>query len=151
MTDKMVEKFLYEGLAFPIELHNVKMREINGEFQPIIDVKQVANSAIQSLSLQQKKITGDQLAFVRVYVKKSVADFAKLIGASTQEVEQWEKLADKPINMPAKIENSLKQLMRAQAKDQLLSSKGMFSHTKPTPHSDENPDQPETKIKKKKN
>ena len=58
------------GLVFPVMLENVEMFYINDECHPKIDVHHIANKIIQELAVQEDKLTGNQLKFIRSYFSK---------------------------------------------------------------------------------
>jgi DNA-binding transcriptional regulator YiaG len=162
MSDKILGNFLYEGLGFPIELHNVEMRAFGSEYHPVIDVKKVADSAMQALSTQESTFTGDQVMFMRTYLKKDTSEFAKLIHSSEQDVTKWESCADKTIDMNLQSENLLKQHIinyfkinneKENTPAKLLASKSIFSSPQkpPSESSDKPTEQKSANNKKKKN
>lgn len=104
MTNKILKTYTYEGLGFPIELHNVEMVMINGEYAPKIDVRAVADKAIKSLVLQKTKLTGNQVKFIRAYFSASLRDFGKIINESHAAVKKWEDFKNKTTNMDLNIE-----------------------------------------------
>ncbi|MES2218726.1 MAG: hypothetical protein V4501_09980 [Pseudomonadota bacterium] len=164
MTEEIAESYVYQGLGFPIELHNVEMMNFYGEFHPIIDVRKVADLAIQALSTQENKFTGNQLNFIRIYLMINAGELAKQIHSSPQDFKKWEAFGDKAADMDAKVEKSLKQLLQneilkpdkkdqTKSQKQLLALKGFFSalQKKPqTPSSDNsNKENEQPNIKKK--
>lgn len=108
MTKKIMKKFIYEGLGFPIELHDVEMIIINGEYAPKIDVRDVADKAIKSLVLQKTKLTGNQVKFVRTYFSASLRDFGKIVNESHAAVKKWEDTKNRPTNMDSNIETRIR-------------------------------------------
>jgi DNA-binding transcriptional regulator YiaG len=104
MTKKLVKKYNYEGLGFPIELNNVEMFLVNGEYAAKIDVRSIANKAIKDLILQQTKLTGNQVKFIRSYFSFSLRDFSKIVNESHTAVRKWETFKNKPTNMDPNIE-----------------------------------------------
>jgi DNA-binding transcriptional regulator YiaG len=126
----MSEKFLYTGLVFPVELNDVPKVEIQNELQPVIDVKKVAAQSIRSFATTDHQITGNELAFIRVYLQMPIDKFAKLIQSSATEVKAWEALEDKPDN----VEKSLKQQLQTPK-----SSLGLFSSSNDNKPSDPSP------------
>lgn len=108
MTKKIVKKFIYNGLGFPIELHDVEMITINGEYAPKIDVRTVADNAMKSLVLQNSKLTGNQVKFIRSYFSASLREFGKIVNESHMAVKKWEDFKDKPTNMDPNIETRIR-------------------------------------------
>lgn len=103
-----MKKFIYTGLGFPIELHNVECIKISGEFHPKIDIKKVADIAIKSLVTQEGRLTGNQIKFIRSYLTMSLRAFAKVVNESHAAVKKWEDFVEKPTNMDINIEIMLR-------------------------------------------
>lgn len=108
MTNKVVKTYIYEGLGFPVELHDVEMIMINGEYAPKIDVRAVADEAIISLVLQKTKLTGNQIKFIRTYFSASLRDFGKIVNESHMAVKKWEDFKNRPTNMDPNIETRIR-------------------------------------------
>ena len=109
MKKKTKRKFIYKGLGFPIELHQVDFVKFDGEWHPKIDVRKVADSAIKELSFQKERLTGHQIKFIRTYFEMSLMDFGKrVVHESHMAVSKWEQFKNKPTNMDINIEVMLK-------------------------------------------
>ncbi|TIE07564.1 hypothetical protein DIZ66_12300, partial [Legionella pneumophila] len=67
METKIEPNLLYEGLGFPIELETVEMIKFNDEWLPKIDVQYIANEIIKKLAIQEERLTGNQVKFIRSY------------------------------------------------------------------------------------
>ncbi|HSW75888.1 MAG TPA: hypothetical protein VLG50_02510 [Candidatus Saccharimonadales bacterium] len=104
MKKKILKNYTYEGLGFPITLHNVEFVEIDGEFHPKIDVRKVSDMAIISLVDQKSRLTGNQIKFIRKYFSKSLREFSVIVNESHMAVKKWENFNDKPTNMDINIE-----------------------------------------------
>jgi DNA-binding transcriptional regulator YiaG len=108
MTKKIAKTYIYEGLEFPIELHNVELVLVNGEYAPKIDVRGVADEAVTSLVLQKTRLTGNQIKFIRSYFSASLRDFAKIVHESHAAVKKWEDFKNKSTNMDTNIETRIR-------------------------------------------
>lgn len=105
MKKKIIKKFKYEGLNFPIELLNVTMVMVDGEWHPKIDVRKVADAIIKEIPFQKERLTGSQIKFIRTYFEMSLRDFAlKVVNESHTAVAKWEKFDGKSTNMDINIE-----------------------------------------------
>ena len=104
MNKKIIKKFIYEGLGFPYELHNVEMVEVDGEIYPKIDIRKVADSAIKSLVSQSSRFTGNQIKFIRTYFSNSLREFSRIVNESHTAIKKWEDFKDKTTNMDLNIE-----------------------------------------------
>ncbi len=108
MNKKIVKNYTYTGLGFPIELHNVEMVKIEGEYHPKIDVRKIADLAIKSLVTQESRLTGNQIRFIRSYFSMSLRDFAKVVNESHAAVKKWEDFSNETTNMDKNIEIMLR-------------------------------------------
>jgi DNA-binding transcriptional regulator YiaG len=109
MKTKIEPTLLYEGLGFPIELKNVEMVDINGEWHPKIDVHSVANKIIKKLAIQEERLTGNQVKFIRSYFSMSLREFGEeVVHESHAAVSKWEKRGDEITNMNENTEQILR-------------------------------------------
>lgn len=108
MTKKFIKNYIYNGLGFPMELHNVEMVLFDGEFHPKIDVRSISNLAIKSLVSQKNRLTGNQIKFIRTYFSMSLREFAKIVNESHMAVKKWENFKDEPTHMDVNIEIMLR-------------------------------------------
>lgn len=111
MKKKIVEKFIYEGLGFPIELHKVEMVMVGKDkkWQPKIDVRKVADTAIEKLAFQKERFSGNQVKFIRSYFSMTLRAFAEnIVRESHTAVSKWENFGEKVTNMDINIEKILR-------------------------------------------
>ncbi len=109
MKDKFVNNYIYEGLGFPVELKKVEMIFIDGDWAPKIDVKKMADEVIEKLAIQDARLTGNQVKFIRSYFSMSLRDFGeKVAHESHMAVSKWEKKGGMPTNMNANTEHELR-------------------------------------------
>jgi len=108
VNKKIVKKYKYTGLGFPIELHNVEMIKYEGEFHPKINVRKIADATIKLLVSQESRLTGNQIKFIRSYFSMSLRDFAKVVNESHTAVKKWEDHLDEVTNMDLNIEIMLR-------------------------------------------
>jgi DNA-binding transcriptional regulator YiaG len=134
MIKKIVANLQYDGLGVPIELHSVEMVSFENEYHPRINVRQVADVAMQSYISQKEKFTGNQITFMRTYFLMSQDALAKLVKQPTSVIKKWEEANHKPANMEPAIEKLLKEQMQKQfsikKSSQSLGSVGMYSAKK---------------------
>jgi len=119
MKKIIAKNYIYEGLGFPIELRDVEMVKIDGELHPKIDVRKIADLAIKSLVLQNKRLTGNQIKFIRTYYSMSLREFSKIVNESHMAIKKWEDYKDKPTNMDKNIEI----MIRLQIYNRIISDK----------------------------
>ena len=109
MNTKTEPTFLYEGLGFPIELENVEMLNINGEWHPKIDVRYIANEVIKKLATQEERLTGNQVKFIRTYFSMPLREFGETVVYATHAaVNKWEKRGDEVTDMNENTEQVLR-------------------------------------------
>lgn len=108
MKRKIEKKYNYLGLGFPVELNNVEMIEIDGEWHPRIDVKAVADEQIEKLIIQKTRLTGNQIKFIRSFFQMSLRDFGKAINETHAAVKKWEDFQDKQTKMDSNIEINIR-------------------------------------------
>lgn len=100
----VIKNYIYSGLGFPIELHDVEMKLYDGELYPKVDVRKIADMAIKSLILQEKRLSGNQIKFIRTYFSMTLREFSKVVNESHAAVKKWEDFKDKTTNMDPNIE-----------------------------------------------
>lgn len=109
MKTKTESSFLYKGLGFPIELEHVAMICINGEWMPKIDVRKIADEAIKKLAIQEERLTGNQVKFIRSYFSMTLREFGKtVVYESHTAVNKWEKCGNDITNMNENTEQVLR-------------------------------------------
>ena len=109
MKTKIEPVFLYEGLGFPIELENVEMVDINGEWHPKVDIRYIADEVIKKLAIQESRLTGNQVKFIRTYFSMPLREFGeKVVHESHTAVSKWEKRGNEATNMNENTEQVLR-------------------------------------------
>lgn len=104
MERKAQKRYIYKGLGFPIELHNVEMIKVRGEWVPKIDVRDIAFKTIRQLPFQETRLTGHQVRFIREYFEMSLREFSKIVHQSHTAIDKWEKFGNRETNMDSNIE-----------------------------------------------
>ena len=105
METKTVIKYIYEGLGFPVELHDVVLVKVGKVWAPKIDVKKVSSDILKELPFQATRLAGAQIRFIRESFGMSLREFAtKVVHQSHMAVSKWEKFDQKPTNMDAATE-----------------------------------------------
>ena len=126
MKTRIVENFIYEGLGFPVELSQVEMICIANDWHPKIDVQKVADEVIAKLAVQESRLTGNQVKFIRSYYSMPLREFGeKVVHESHMAVSKWEKKGEMETNMNSNTEHEL----RLYIVEKLL-SKSMVSQSK---------------------
>lgn len=127
MKTKIEPTFLYEGLGFPIELENVTMININDEWHPKIDVRYVADEIIKKLAIQEERLTGNQVKFIRSYFSMPLREFGEtVVHESHTAVSKWEKCEDEITNMNENTEQVLRLYIIEQTQTQTKADQKNF-------------------------
>lgn len=127
MKTKTIKNYQYEGLGFPIQLAQVEMVHIDGEWQPKIAVRKVADKAIKTLASHNGRLTGNQIKFIRTYFSMSLRNFAqKVVRESHTAVNKWEAFGDKATNMDINIEILLRLYIIEQVEAKTVKQKNNF-------------------------
>lgn len=109
MKTKKVKNYLYEGLGFPVELDEVEMVFIDSDWHPKINVQKVSDEVLKKIAVQEARLTGYQVKFIRTYFSMSLRDFGeKVVHESHMAVSKWEKKGDLPTNMNTNTEHELR-------------------------------------------
>lgn len=90
MKNKKKQTFIYHGLGFPIKLINVPMRKILGEWCIDVDMNKLMLVVLEALAHKPAALTGDELRYIRSYLKMTMAEFGKTFGISHVAVLKWE-------------------------------------------------------------
>ncbi len=124
---KVVKNHLYEGLGFSIELDEVEMRLIDSEWYPIVDVQKVSDEVIEKLAVQETRLTGNQVKFIRSYYSMPLREFGeKVVHESHMAVSKWEKRGDLSTNMNSNTEHELRLYIIEKMHSKSKSSKSKF-------------------------
>lgn len=82
-----------------LELENVEMININEEWHPKIDVRYVADEIIKKLAIQEERLTGNQVKFIRSYFSMPLREFGEtVVHESHTAVSKWEKCENEITN-----------------------------------------------------
>jgi len=116
------QKFIYEGLGFPIVLVGFKTKKIRGEVFPEVNFKDLQAMAFSALVSKPGRLTGSELLFVRSYLGLTQLQFSKQVGlANHSRVSQWEKRGLKATGMDYPAELTIRLIMASAIEDRLIS------------------------------
>jgi DNA-binding transcriptional regulator YiaG len=105
----MVKNYVYEGLGFPVELDNVEMLFIENDWHPRIDIQRIADNVVKKLAVQETRLTGNQVKFIRSYFSMPLREFGeKVVHESHGAVRKWEQKGNSPTNMNSNTEHELR-------------------------------------------
>ena len=97
---KIMKRYVFNGLGFPIILRNVPMIKMRGEFVLDINYNELQKAVLTYLCHKQSPLTGNEIKFIRKYFELTLAAFGASLGFSHVTVLKWEKYG----NRYAKIE-----------------------------------------------
>lgn len=119
MREKKTKTFIFKGLGFPIKLINAPMKKVFGEWCIDIDLNKLMLVVLEALIHKPIPLTGDELRFIRSYLKMTLTEFGKIFGISHVAVLKWE-------NGKNKISPSLELCIRLYVLDYLQAKDAMF-------------------------
>lgn len=90
MTEKKIETFIYRDLGFPIQLIDVPMRKIMGEWFLDINLNILQLEVLKILIYKLTPLQAGELRFIRKYFEMTTTGFGKVFGVSHAAVIKWE-------------------------------------------------------------
>lgn len=94
MKKKVLKKFIFEALGFPVELRNVPMIEVRNVWTPDVDLNVLQRVVLLELAHRSEGLTGNQIRFIRSWLHLSQVAFAHSLGVTHPAVVKWEKAGD---------------------------------------------------------
>jgi len=95
MKNMKKKTFVYEGLGFPIKLINAPMKKLFGEWYLDIDMNKLMLVVFGMLAHKSTALTGDEIRFIRTYLKMTTVEFGKNFDVSHVAVVKWENNENK--------------------------------------------------------
>jgi hypothetical protein len=108
IKEKKEKSYIDTCFGFEVELANVPMVEIRGQWTPKINYKELAEVVLKFLIQSQDHLTGNHVKFIRHKLSMTLKDFGSQFGVSHAAVKKWEDYGDKPTNMGISTERDLK-------------------------------------------
>lgn len=90
MTEKKIETFTYKALGFPIQLIDVPMRKIMGEWALDINLNILQLEVLKMLIHKPTPLQAEELRFIRKYFEMTTTAFGDVFGVSHAAVIKWE-------------------------------------------------------------
>lgn len=91
MKNKKTETFIYEGLGFPIELIDVPMKKLLGEWVIDIDMNKLQIFVFKALIHKPSRLSGKEIKFMRKFLNMTTTELGKKLGVTHAAVVKWEK------------------------------------------------------------
>lgn len=88
---KIEKKFIYEGLGFPVILHDVPMIRLRDEWALDINMNHFQRAVLLALAYHPFDLTGDHIRYIRSWLRLNYEKFATLFGVTHPAVLKWEK------------------------------------------------------------
>jgi DNA-binding transcriptional regulator YiaG len=123
--EKLVKRFTYDGLGFPLILTDVVLVKARGVWTPAIDYNKLQKVVLVALSHKPFPLTGNEVHFVRACFEMTLQTFGKYFGVTHVAVMNWEKTK----NQPAKISPPAELYVRLFILDKLKISNQIFRET----------------------
>jgi DNA-binding transcriptional regulator YiaG len=90
MEKKKRKTFVFKALGFPIKLINAPMKKILGEWCIDIDMNKLMRVALLALVHKPTALVGNELGFIRSYLKMTTTEFGEIFGVTHSAVLKWE-------------------------------------------------------------
>lgn len=91
MTEKKIETFTYTDLGFPIQLIDVPMKKILGEWVLDINLNILQLEVLKMLIHKATPLQAEELRFIRKYFEMTTTVFGRIFGVTHAAVIKWEK------------------------------------------------------------
>lgn len=108
---KIEKEYIYENLGFSILLKNVPMIEIRGTWTPDINLNILQKVVLLALAHCPTDLTGNQIRFIRAWLKLTQIEFGKLLGVTHPAVVKWEKSGNKASKMNLTTQRDMRLLL----------------------------------------
>lgn len=82
---------------------------IENDWHPRVDAQKVADEVIKMLAVQETRLTGNQVRFIRSYFSMPLREFGEKVAHETHgAVQKWEQKGNSPTNMNSNTEHELR-------------------------------------------
>jgi DNA-binding transcriptional regulator YiaG len=111
METKIIKEYKYSGLGIDIILKDAVLYKVGREWAPKIDVEKLSTKVFSLLTYRAASFSGNELSFIRTYLKMSKSEFGRELRVSHTAVSKWEKSGKKISTMDIGTELLLKMMM----------------------------------------
>lgn len=87
---KVLETYTFTGFGFDVLLKNVVIKKVHGEEFPDINMNELKLMTAKALLRNQQRLNGNQLKFLRTFLKMSFDDVSKKILVASSTLRLWE-------------------------------------------------------------
>ncbi len=118
---KTQKSYIDYGLGFPVQIINVPMIKIRGEWTLDIDLNKYQKAVLQILALKPARLTGNEVKFIRHHFEMDLKAFGKRFGdVAHSAVIKWEKAGDDCTNMGWATEKDIRLAIVDELKPNIL-------------------------------
>lgn len=100
--------FAYEGLGFPVHLHNVPMVRIHDVWTPDVDLNRLSSMVLEALAHKPARLTGNEIRFIRLSWRMTLQQFAERFAVSHPAVMKWESAGNESTSMAWATEKDIR-------------------------------------------
>ena len=84
---------------------------IENDWHPLVDVQKVADEVLKKLAVQETRVTGNQVRFIRSYFSMPLREFGEKVAHETHGAAQkWEQKGENPTSMNSNTEHPVSKL-----------------------------------------
>ena len=87
---KIVGSYTFKGFGFDVILKNIAVKSVDGEEYPAINLNELKKSTAKALLKSKQRLTGNQIKFLRTYLKMSYDEVAREIHVAASTLRSWE-------------------------------------------------------------
>jgi len=87
---KVLDTYIFTGFGFDVLLKNVVLKTVHGEEFPDINMNELKLLTAKALLRSQQRLTGNQLKFLRTFLKMSFDEVSKKILVASSTLRSWE-------------------------------------------------------------
>jgi len=105
---RTTRRFTYDGLGFPVVLHNVPMVRVRGKWTPLIDYDALARRVLLALARKPARLTGSEIRFIRLSFEMTLGAFGARFDVSHPAVLKWERVGHGPPSLKWPVEKDIR-------------------------------------------
>jgi DNA-binding transcriptional regulator YiaG len=87
---KTLKTYTFKGFGFDILLKDVKIKFVDGEEYPEINMNELKGDTANALLTSKQCLTGHQFKFLRTYLKMSFDEISEKIHIPASTLRSWE-------------------------------------------------------------
>jgi hypothetical protein len=118
MEIKICEQYIDHSLGFPVQLNDVPMKKIRGEWVIDVDPNRFEHAVLWGLVHKRGALCGSEIRFIRHWMEQTLSEFGDELGVTHAAVSKWEKQGSSPTNMALSTDFLVRFKILAQLPDQ---------------------------------